>query len=184
MSADLNTTILSLQLDQGVRIISVQFHRECGDFDDEGSLNPGHGTWSAQRYTYKADPHIYEQLEAGSLVVVQARSHYQVARVAEMDADIDFGDTGLISRLRWVVADVSSRLSILSDLDKREMAAKRQIVQARLRKESQEILAAAKLEASDIRMVGDGTAPPVTEPPIFEEPAPKKKKTRAARSPL
>lgn len=157
MSTDLNATVLALQIDQGVRFIGVQFHRESGEFDREGSIDnsPAEDGWSTRHYTYKVEPSLYEGLTVGSLVVVRARNHLQVARVADLEADVDFGDTDLIRLLRWVVADATPGMQRAKTLEAAEFKAKRQITNARLRRESKELLLAANLDENDVKLLGD-----------------------------
>jgi len=152
---DLNATILALQIDQGAKFISVQFHRECGEFDREGPIDRqlSQDGWSEKTYTYKVEPSVFERLKIGSLVVVRARGHLQVTRVAELDVDIDFGDTSLVRLLRWVVADVSANMLRVTALETAEVKAKKQITNARLHKESMELLQAANLEESTIHLL-------------------------------
>ncbi len=179
MATDLNTTILALQIDQGVKFVNVKFHKENGDFDLNGAIDDNSdstGIWSAQNYTYKVDPELYATLKEGALVVVQARNHFQVVKIVDMDVEIDFGNRSLIERLRWVIADVSSRLDIIRDLQSRERKAKKQITNARLRKESQEILAAANLTSADVQLITgrdiDGDGMVIQAGKMSAEPAP------------
>lgn len=152
---DLNAAILALQIDQGAKFISVQFHRECGEFDRDGPIDRrlNNDGWSEKTYTYKVEPAIFEGLKTGSLVVVRVRGHLQVARVAELDVDIDFGDASLIRLLRWVVADVSANMERVTSLETAEVKAKKQITNARLRKESKELLLAANLDEDAVRLL-------------------------------
>ena len=146
---DLNATILALQIDQGVRFVEVEFFR-----DTTGDERCGPAGWSGKTsYIYKVEPAIFAGLKIGSLVVAQARSHLQVVRVVAMDVNVDFGNLNFIKLLRWVVADITSSIERVSLLVAAEVNAKKQSTNARLRKESQDLLAAANLTGESILLL-------------------------------
>ena len=91
MSVDLNTTILALQIEQGLKFVGVKFHKECGDFDLAGAIDETEdetGYWGGKTYHYKTT----EECSEGDFLVVEARGHLQVVKVVATDVDINLAD--------------------------------------------------------------------------------------------
>lgn len=136
---DFNKALRILQGEQGMRTIHVSFHKECGEFDDQGGFG-------GKTYIYKS---FLSDITVGDLVVVEARSHYQVAKVEQIDEEVDVEFDG---NLRWAICKVTDQIEMVRQHQAKERSALRRLSQASLRREVRQFMAENDVDSSILQI--------------------------------
>jgi hypothetical protein len=125
--ADLNNTLLALQVLNGVRMYSV---RIAG-----GAHN---------RYTYKA----HREYEIGSAVLVQTKSTFVAGIVEALIEDFDYDQA---HEWKWVLFNIDNPEAVAKEYDEMDRSSKRKLMQAQAVQSAKNLLEASGLSMADMK---------------------------------